>query len=291
MRTNPIWTAIAAVVSLTAVASEASAYCLTTTCDPNVEDCAIDADGCATKGKGLYWPVACASYDLSAESTPGIPFDAFSETAAAAFGAWTSADCGGGQAPSIRVKDLGPVQSASTCYNQRAGNVNVIFFQSKKWPYAGGSKTIALTTVTFNTDTGEIYDADMEINSAEMALTVSDTNVEYDLQSVITHETGHYFGLAHAGPSHKDSTMYETYAAKSVALRTLAPDDIAGICAIYPPGRNAGECDPTPRHGFGSTCGEPAEDSGGCSTSGGGSAGLWLIVALGLARRKLGTRN
>lgn len=290
MRATSVWAAIAAAVSLTAVASEAAAYCLTTTCDPNTEDCGVDANECATKGQRLYWPVACTSYDLSAESTPGIPFDAFSETAAAAFSAWTSVDCGG-QPPSILVKDLGPVAGGATCYNQRNGNANVVFFQSKAWPYPGGNKTIALTTVTFNTETGEIYDADMEINSAEMTITVGDTGVENDLQSVITHEAGHFYGLAHAGPNDKSSTMYETYAARSIALRTLEADDAAGMCALYPPGRNAGECDPTPRHGFGTTCGDPKADSGGCSMAGGGSPALWLLIALGIALRKLGTRN
>jgi len=292
MRTNPIWAAVAAAVTMTAVASEAAAYCLTTTCDPNVEDCGLDSEECATRGQRLYWPVACSSYNLSANASPGISYDAFSEVAAASFSAWTSVDCGGGQPPSILAKDLGPVEAGAVCYNQRNGNTNVVFFQADKWPYAGGSKTIALTTVTFNTETGEIYDADMEINSAEMAITVGDTLVENDLQSIITHEAGHYFGLAHAGGSlHKSSTMYETYAARSIALRTLEEDDAAGMCALYPPGRNAGECDPTPRHGFGTTCGDGKADDGGCSLAGGGSPALWLIVAVGLALRKLAARN
>jgi hypothetical protein len=36
--------------------------------------------------------------------------------------------------------------------------------------------------------------------------------------------------------------------------RTLNRDDVAGICAIYPPGKFDESCDPEPRHGFSATC-------------------------------------
>lgn len=292
MRTIRTCAALALSGALLSVTSVASAYCLTTTCDPNAEDCGLDADECATRGLRLYWPVACTSYNLSVDATPGITYDAFAEAAAAAYAAWTSVDCGGGQGPSIQVKDLGPVQGGAACYNQRNGNTNVVFFQSKTWPYPGGDKTIALTTVTFNTETGEIYDADMEINSAHMKITVGDEDVENDLQSVITHEAGHFFGLAHAGGGlNKSSTMYETYAAKSISLRTLEEDDAAGMCALYPVGRNAAECDPTPRHGFGTTCGDPPVEEGGCNMGRGGAGAAWLLIVLGIGLRKLRIRK
>ncbi len=268
MRTIRTWLCVPVAAVVIAAAPAASAYCLTTTCDPNVEDCAEDANGCATQGLTLSWPVACVSYNLGAESSPNISFEAFTEAAAASFSAWTSLDCGSGQRPSIQVSDLGAVASPVTCYNQRNGNSNVVFFQSKSWPYPGSKETLALTTVTFNTQTGEIYDADLEVNSAEATISVGDVNVEYDLQSIITHEAGHYFGLAHASSAFKTSTMYPTYAKKSTALRTLEADDAAGMCALYPVDRKVGACDPTPRHGFGTTCGDPpADDGGGCCNS------------------------
>src|SRR5689334_23648589 len=46
-------------------------------------------------------------------------------------------------------------------YNQNRGNTNLIVFRDDGWPYEGSSNTLALTTVTYNLDTGEIYDADM----------------------------------------------------------------------------------------------------------------------------------
>jgi hypothetical protein len=285
---------IAVAVAIGMWAVGAQAYCRTTTCDPNKEDCAPAAgEECTTQGKALYWPGVCVSYNLQKDASPGITFDEFATVAAASFGAWTSVDCGGGVKPSISVEALAPISQAYTCYNQTSGNSNAVFFQSDRWPYADTGSTLALTTVTFNTETGEIYDVDMEINSASKSIkiTVGDADVQYDLQAILTHEAGHFYGLAHhpvkAGEPVCPATMCPTYKAGTTALRTLKNDDIAGMCAIYPVDRViGGPCDATPRHGFGTTCDapQPAKSSGCCSNAtapGQTSAhGLGALVAL-----------
>ena len=269
--------AIAAIAGLTTLlgASNAQAFCRTTTCDPNVEDCSPPkGEPCTTKGLPLYWPVPCTSYNLQKDATAGISFGQFQQIASVSFSAWTKVDCGGA-GPSIQAIELEPISEAHACYNQAAPNVNAILFQTNKWPYSNSGSTLALTTVTFNTETGEIYDVDMEINSATATITAGDTDIKYDLQSILTHEAGHYFGLAHRPKADTEpvcpATMCATYKSGTTVLRTLQPDDIAGICAIYPPGRAvAGTCDPTPRHGFGTACVDPPADSssGCCSTAG-----------------------
>jgi hypothetical protein len=55
-----------------------------------------------------------------------------------------------------------------------------------------------------------------------------------DVRSVLVHEIGHVLGLAHE-PSEPDATMFPTYQGWTQA--SLAEDDIAGICALYPGGR------------------------------------------------------
>lgn len=68
----------------------------------------------------------------------------------------------------------------------------------------------------------------------------------------MTHETGHFLGLAH---SHQpDATMYPVYQQGTTMIRNLSDDDIAGICAVYPPGDIPSDCDPTPHHGFSALC-------------------------------------
>ena len=87
---------------------------------------------------------------------------------------------------------------------------------------------ITLTTLTFNTESGEIYDADMEINAVkgDVAITTGDTDVKTDLLSVLTHEAtdvrqavaGYYQGLQ----SVRDHGMYPStkqYVANVMALR------------------------------------------------------------------------
>src|SRR5206468_38411 len=100
----------------------------------------------------------------------------------------------------------------------------------------------------------------------------------YDFASIVTHETGHFLGMAHSGDSH--ATMYAHYNPGSTTLRNLTADDVSGICTVYPPdgsravaknvtpsGRVASDaCDPIPRHGFGPDCGAAPKKSG-CTIS------------------------
>jgi MYXO-CTERM domain-containing protein len=78
----------------------------------------------------------------------------------------------------------------------------------------------------------------------------------YDLRNTVTHEAGHFVGLAHpcgdpSGPScqqsppagevpYSDRTMYPTTSAGQISKRTLSVDDVAGVCAIYPPASGCG---------------------------------------------------
>jgi MYXO-CTERM domain-containing protein len=78
----------------------------------------------------------------------------------------------------------------------------------------------------------------------------------YDLQNTVTHEADHVIGLAHpcgdpGAPSCQqdppagevpfaDRTMYPTTAAGETSKRTLSADDVAGVCAIYPPSSGCG---------------------------------------------------
>jgi hypothetical protein len=160
------------------------------------------------------------------------------------------------------------------------------------WPYVGSTATLALTTVTYNVETGEIFDADVEINAVGSPLTVGDSNIEADLDSIITHEAGHFLGLSHScDPS---ATMMAFYKLGDTSLRSLESDDIAGICEIYPPGTSTDGCDPTPRHGFSPECGTEPQDKGCCTTAPGrpdaqgarACLALCIAAAAAAARRR-----
>jgi len=82
-----------------------------------------------------------------------------------------------------------------------------------------------------------LFNAEIEINSHDHTLTTSASPAPgaFDLQTILTHEAGHFLGLAHATNDH--AVMYAYYAQDS---RELSADDTAGICTAYPPQSGAG---------------------------------------------------
>jgi len=264
-------------------AAEAHAYCRTTTCGPNECQAAPECAFCLNGGLPLYWPGGCASFSTQVAGSPlrGVSAATTGQLVENALAQWMGVDCGG-QSPSLAIYRTQDVTCSRQEYNQDSPNANVWMYRDDGWPYADSGSTLALTTVTFNVKTGEIYDADVEINSVQNAITVGDTQVQADLESIITHEAGHFLGLSHS--CDHDATMYATYAPGETKLRTLEPDDVAGICAIYPPGKDPKACDPTPRHGFSTECASPDEEKGCCTTApgrSGPSGGAALAFALG----------
>jgi Matrixin len=257
----------ATAVALTS-ASPASAYCLTASCsEPGVgKVCTpMEPDDC---GVAIGWRTPCIGYSVQKDASAQISLAVAEEVFSTAFATWMNVDCGGGAHPRIQVGYAGAIACALHEYNMELGNANAIIFRDADWPYAGMTSTLALTTVTYNLDNGDIYDADIEFNSSssEITFTTGDTDVQFDLRSIATHEIGHFLGLSHT--SVDDATMTPGYEPGSTDLRTLAQDDIDALCAAYPSGDiPAAECDSTPRHGFSGECSadqEPVDDDTGC---------------------------
>lgn len=273
-------------------ASDAAAYCRTMACplppdfSPSPGSCVPDdfASYCASLDPPanpipIWWRNACVGYDIQQNASAQVPYATASTMFAAAFTKWTSTMCPvgaptddagtGSSRVSIDVRDLGPVACDEVQYNQDQGNQHVIIFHDDTWPHDDANNTLGLTTVTYDPDTGEIYDADMEIN-ATVPLSTTDAVPQdgFDFDSIITHECGHFLGMAHSGEDR--ATMFAHYTQGSSYMRELTADDVSGICSIYLPGGqravdptatpdgsgivNEDACDPTPRHGFASEC-------------------------------------
>jgi hypothetical protein len=285
--------AFAAFAAALFIPSLASAYCRTTTCTPSTCVPSADCAYCMEGGLPLYWPGGCASFSVQWDGSPlrGISATVTRDLVENAFGKWIGVDCGGGS-PSVALYKTDNVVCNKQEYNQDSGNANIWMYRDDGWPYVSSAATLALTTVTYNVKTGEIFDADVEINSADNPITVGDDQVQFDLDSIITHESGHFLGLAHS--CDQLATMFVSYKLGDTALRSLEADDINGICAIYPPGKDVSNCDPTPRHGFATECGSPPAEKGCCTTAPGtpsrsGSAAVLALLAglaLGSARRR-----
>jgi hypothetical protein len=287
----------------TATDCSTAGFCRTKACDnqaayddvwQTAPDPPCDRDpftSCLLQGQPLYWPQRCISFSVQKDGSPkqGISFEQAHDTVTRAFSAWQNADCGGGATPSFTVKDFSPAVCSVAQYNQDGGNANIFVFRDKAWPYAEGEDTLALTTITYNTENAQIYDADVEINSAQATFTFSDdsTTTKDDLLSVLTHECGHFLGLSHDALI--GSTMFPRYIPGDLYQRTLDGDDTCGICAIFPPGEsfNADACEP--RHGFSRECGSPQKSGCALSERGVGSAelgALGVLLGLGLVARR-----
>jgi len=270
------------------MSSAASAFCRSTTCGV---DCPRDIDNCKTTGFPLYWTSSCVGFSLSRTGSEHIPLQTIREVMQNAVVAWSDIPCGSGATATMAFTALKDADCNTAEYDAGGANANVIIFQDHKWTYQGLDNTLAKTTVTFDADTGEILDADLEFNHAFNEFTTGDDKVLYDLQSIATHEFGHFIGLDHT-PDFL-ATMFSGYTDGTIDLRTIEPDDMDAICSVYNPTRTA-VCSPEPNGGFRSECSDAKVDDG-CSvaatpplgTPAGTPRGWMLLVGLAwLIRRR-----
>jgi hypothetical protein len=280
--------AVSLAIALTLAPAIAHAYCRTLTAEvpASQQPSGADCYPAGTQGSLLFWGNACVGWSMQAAPSSKLDKDAATTIVAGAFDVWASAACPGGGKPSIAFTDNGPVTCTTVGFLPNGANQHVVTFRDDAWPHAGQSNaTLALTTLTFNKRTGEIVDADMEVNTAEMkiSLAAQPPADAYDFQSIVTHEVGHFIGLAHSVET--AATMFARYSAGQTSIRALSPDDVAAVCDVY---RATGErsvspaaaasglrasdaCDPKPYGGFSTAC--DGASSGGGGSTGGGSAG------------------
>jgi hypothetical protein len=284
---------MAAVVALALPARTAFAFCRTTTCAVRnpPPSCTRDlATGCWQEGIPLYWPQQCISYAVSSAGAPllGLDSAAAATIVDGAFAHWPTATCADGGSPSVALMGRTGLTCDRVEYNPTGPNANAILFRDSDWTH--DSTAYALTTVAFNTRTGQILDADMEIQTP--LLTVG------DLDFVVTHESGHFLGLDHSPlPS---AVMFFQYGGGAI-VPELSQDDIDAICTAYPTSRSAPACDFEPPKGYATDCGgdvsaacaiAPEPLSAEVTSSPARSSWGWLDgAALGVLALSLGLRR
>lgn len=187
-----------------------------------------------------------------------VPYSVALTSMRAAFEVWTTShasSCSTSLDFSFQGNFSAP--SGTAAISGSDGNNNVIWLGGTSWTY--GSGTLGLTTTTFSS--GLLLDADMELNNNSRWGTTGGAN-DTDLQSVVTHEAGHFIGFAHTTSA--TAVMNPSIGAGELT-RALYPPDLSDICGVYP-GTSGGQ---------GSPCTTGAMCTGGTVCEGGaGSTSL-----------------
>jgi MYXO-CTERM domain-containing protein len=265
-------------------------------------------------GQGFFWARTTVAITVYPNDfvQPTMTSDQVIAAATGAAAAWSS------EVNPCTYLDL--VVSASTGPTPVPANDarNTLIFGSTNWCQLAPDGTcevdydpsaLAFTTDTANKNSGQIYDSDIQINAVDYTWADVDPDggpsLDMDLQNALTHEMGHLIGLDHtcydstsgvaqpydaagqpvpacpASPEVQATTMYPSANPGDTQKRTLAPDDQAGVCGIYPVGDP-----PAPPGSDGCACAVTSAPRGGAPSW----AALTLLVAI-LVRRRRGSRR
>jgi MYXO-CTERM domain-containing protein len=227
---------------------DAAAYCRTRTCEFRSDvACPIDRlTGCSESGAFVFWKSGCIPYAVQRDGSAdeGITAQQLADLLDQGFATWSGLACPGGNTPQLSTSRQGSIECDAVEYNCMAGsqNSNLVMFRDDFADSDFGlrSNVIALTTVTANLNSGEIFDADMEINSRDGDFSLDGSGGKRDLRGVINHELGHLLGLSHSRQA--GALMRSTYEG------TVSPtsDDAAGACAALDPGAGDPACSVEP---------------------------------------------
>jgi hypothetical protein len=233
---------VAALFAPTFASTEAAAFCRTTTCDPSSGDtCRKNTDGCIRDGVPLRWSKSPIVYRFSHKGSSKVDNAGARDAIRRAFEAWTNVQCAHGRT-SLRFQEGDDISEDKPLNAKEADEPFGIYFRDSQWPHDDAEESIALTNQIYGKVTGTIDYADIEINTATVDFSLTDENRDgTDLQAVITHEVGHYIGLAHS--TDPDSIMVARYCQAGNdrckggidRARALAADDESALCASYGP--------------------------------------------------------
>jgi len=243
------WLSRLLVVMCVALASlsDAHAFCRTTTKEPEASPCPSE---CTTVGAPLAWSVRVVDVHLNEDGFAAWRDDDVRSVVQSAFDAWTSVSCEGepmgmtvNVVPETTTYEVGPgcepgVRVAPDGQKCEPNDNSLVYYDRDEWHARGlASLAYALTAVWFVETTGEILGADIQFNGGMGRLTECEVDIcapgQNDLLNVVTHETGHFFGLSHSNVP--GTTMWCDANAGETMKRSVEEDDVEGICSIYGP--------------------------------------------------------
>jgi hypothetical protein len=230
----------------------------------------------ATTNAPFAWPQTCVgitAYPQSMADVNGnmdLTHEQIMKASAASAAAWSAE-----QNPCSFLA-ISVVPSTAETPIARYDYKNSLVFRTESWCAPSDSPgtcsydaaALAITSVFANKTTGQIRDADIEVNARFFIWADLDTDTgavgKQDLQNALTHEMGHLIGLDHTcyitGPAPVDqngqpipscdsasaavraTTMFASAEPGDLEKRTLAPDDKQAICDMYPIANDPKSC-------------------------------------------------
>ncbi|MSO22029.1 MAG: matrixin family metalloprotease [Acidobacteria bacterium] len=172
-------------------------------------------------GSGAHWQTLPVPYRIHAGGLPGLGNGSEFIAVQRAFDTWQNLPS---SSIAFRYEGTSPVQNGGN------DGVNIISFQDTSFSF--GSGTIA---VTLSSSSQRFFrDADILFNPSNPSITFATDGRSdgFDIQSIATHEIGHFLGLDHAAIV--SATMNPTGARGTVFPRALKSDDIIGVSMLYP---------------------------------------------------------
>ncbi|MEO7737575.1 MAG: matrixin family metalloprotease [Candidatus Dojkabacteria bacterium] len=276
---------LSALLSLCA-SSPAYAYCRTHTDDPPASSC---PEQCAKAGFPLAWATPDLTYSFNQRLFPGIAEGNLRDIMAASFQTWENVRCDG-EVVGLDIRARSATTALELGPKTAEPNENVIVhFDASDWADEDlPARAFAITAVWFDSKNGDILGADMMFNGgmdpfgecSPDGCKAGEPNT--DLRNVATHEAGHFLGLSHSDVP--NSTMWCDADPQETSKRSLSPDDILGLCAVYPPGESFLSSKGS-KSSLGHSC--SVADAGKTPLAGLGSALLvGLALCLGSRRRR-----
>ena len=187
---------------------------------------------------GLRWEVQPVRWFVSDRSGGGLSASDLQAAAARAFATWEAVPTA-----SVAFQFVGFTSAAP----QDDDNLSVLGFLNEP----DMDRVLGATSFVTDVQTGALVEADIFFNSTfQWSVSAAGDANRYDLQSIATHEIGHFFGLGHSALGETEvrpdgsrrvlaagSVMFPiAFGRGNVTGRMLEPDDIAGVSALYPDG-------------------------------------------------------
>jgi hypothetical protein len=243
-RIGCIWMCLIGSLCATLVVDDAHAFVRTRTCDrtgtfADTKVCRPDQEPML-----IAWTNPCITYYINRKGSPklGGLTDELLATIQASFDAWENVSC----------SQISFALGGLTCNENigredqdiTGGNQNLLVWQEENW--AESTDAIAVTVVSPNPETGEILDADILMNGQyfNFAILSNPNDTVADVQNTLTHEIGHLIGFNHE-TTISEATMFPNANPGELSKRDLHPDDMDGLCQVYPGSGTDLVCVPT----------------------------------------------